>query len=213
MAAKEAPMAYSDFRYPAVIADLGLTPGPSEDMFAGTPPRPAGAAVRHLLATTGRLAATINTEKARSEWMVAPVLGEFWSAYHARIGLYSGVEFPADPDAGLTGVVDFLITRAPQLPHIVAPVAVLFEAKRDNLNDGLGQAIAGMVGAQRFNRRERNGIEIVYGGVTTGSLWKFLRLDGTAVTLDLREYNLSEVDHLLGILTHIVGPVPEPAAA
>jgi hypothetical protein len=206
-------MAYSDFRYPAVLAGLGLTLRPTEDMFAGVPPRPAGPAVRQLLAVTAPLATTVNTEKARSEWMVAPVLGEFWSAYHGRIGLYSGADFPADPDAGLTGVVDFLISRSPQVPHVVAPVAVLFEAKRDNINDGLGQCIAGMVGAQRFNRRENNPIPVVYGGVTTGSLWKFLCLEGAVVTLDLREYALAEVDKLLGILAHMVGPVPEPAAA
>jgi hypothetical protein len=206
-------MAYSDFRYPAVIKDLELTLQPSEDMFATVAPRAASPPLRAALANTSRLAITINTEKARSEWMVAPVLGDFWAAYHTRIGLYSGVDFPADPDAGLTGLVDFLISRAPQVPHIVAPVAVLFEAKRDNLNDGLGQCIAGMVGAQRFNRREKNAIETVYGGVTTGSLWKFLRLDGSVVTLDLREYALAEVDQILGILTHIVGPVLPGAAA
>lgn len=206
-------MAFSDFRYPAVLRELGLTLRPDENLFAGVPPRPAGPTVRHAIDTTAPLAVTINTEKARSEWMVAPVLGEFWAGYHGQVGLYSGAEFPADPEAGLTGVVDFLITRAPQLPHIAAPVAVLFEAKRDNLNDGLGQCIAGMAGVQRFNHRHDTVIDPVYGGVTTGSLWRFLRLSGTVVSLDLREYALAEVDKLLGILAHIVGPVPEPAAA
>jgi hypothetical protein len=145
--------------------------------------------------------------------MVAPVLGEFWTGYHTRIGLYSRVDFPADPDARLTGVVDFIISRAPQLPHLAAPVAVVFEAKRDNLIDALGQCITAMVGAQRFNRREKNGIEVIYGAVTTGSLWKFLRLEGASVTIDIQEYPLREVDVLLGILTYIVGPVPGIAAA
>ncbi|HJZ60476.1 MAG TPA: hypothetical protein VKE74_36370 [Gemmataceae bacterium] len=49
--------------------------------------------------------------------------------------------------------------------------------------------------------------------VTTGTAWKFLQLGGTAVTIDLTEYTLSQVDRLLGILTHRIGPVPQPAAA
>ena len=74
-------------------------------------------------------------------------------------------------------------------------------------------SIAGMVGALRFNRREGNDIPAVYGGVTTGSLWKFLRLVGDVVTLDLREYALAEVDKILGILRVMVGPVDGAAAA
>lgn len=201
-------MAYGDFKYPAVVRDLGLTLTPAEELFAGVPPKPLGPAAREVLAATARLGAAINTEKARSEWMVAPLLGEFWAGYHARIGLYSGVDFPADPDAGLTGPIDFLLTRAPQVPHITAPVAVIVEAKRDNLNDGLGQALAGMVGAWRFNQREGTPAEAVYGAVTTGSLWKFLRLADRTATLDLTEYPLAQADQLLGILTRIVGPVP-----
>lgn len=202
-------MAYGDFKYPDVLARLGLAIRSNDNLFSNVVPRPISSSVRQVLDHFGPLAVTINTEKARSEWMVAPVLGEFWSGYHARIGLYSGMEFAADPDAGLTGVVDFLITNAPQVPHIVSPVAVLFEAKRDNLNDGLGQCIAAMVGARNFNRREGNDVPIVYGGVTTGSLWKFLRLAGSELTLDLREYSLADVDKILGILTVMVGTVAE----
>lgn len=206
-------MAFSNFEFPDVIARLGLTLRPSQNLFANAAPRPASPGVRQQLEQNTQLAITINTEKARSEWMVAPVLAEFWSGYHARIGLYSGVEFTADPEAGLTGVVDFMISNAPQVPHVVSPVAVFFEAKRDNLHDGLGQCIASMVGAWRFNRREKNAVPVVYGGMTTGSLWKFLKLIDTEVTLDLREYSLAEVDKILGILAHMVGPVRGTAAA
>lgn len=206
-------MAFSNFGFPDVVAQLGLTLRPSQHLFSNAPPRAASPAVRQSLEQNVQLAITINTEKARSEWMVAPVLAEFWAGYHAQIGLYSGVEFSADPEAGLTGVVDFMISNAPQVPHIVSPVAVLFEAKRDNLHDGLGQCIASMVGAWRFNQREGNAVPIVYGGMTTGSLWKFLRLIGSELTLDLREYSLAEVDKILGILAHMVGPVRGTAAA
>jgi hypothetical protein len=70
-----------------------------------------------------------------------------------------------------------------------------------------------MVGAQRFNRRHSAPDDPIWGCVTTGSVWRFVRLSGPAVTLGLREYGIAEVDLLLGILTLIVGPPPTAAAA
>jgi hypothetical protein len=167
----------------------------------------------HTLSIGSKLALTINSEKARSEWLIAPILGEFWGRYDGRISLFSGVEFNADSENGLTGFCDFIIGRTPQLPRIHAPVAIIFEAKRDNIMDGLGQCIAGMVGVQRFNKREGTSVDPVYGCVTTGSQWKFLRLSGSAVTIDSMEYSLVQVDKLLGIFTYMIGPVSKPAAA
>jgi len=206
-------MAFSDFRYPDVIGKLGLTWRTEADLFGTVRENASAASFRETLAIGTKLAATINTEKARSEWMVAPVLGDFWWRYRGQISLFSGPDFQADPANGLSGFCDFLICRSPQQPDIQAPVVVIVEAKRENLNDGLGQCIAGMVGAQRFNQRHDAPSDPMYGCITTGSVWKFLRLSGTTLTTDLTEYAIQQVDKLLGILTHMVGPVPAPAAA
>jgi hypothetical protein len=207
-------MAFSDFKYPDVLREFGLVWQTAEDLFVGIPAVSPTPAFRDTMSVTARLAATVNTEKARSEWMIAPLLGEFWSRYHAQISLFSGADFDADSAAKLNGYCDFIVARAPQQPQIIAPVMVIFEAKRENINEGLGQCIAGMVGAQRFNKRNNTPIDPVYGCVTTGSLWKFLCLSGTTLSFDLREYYHSQPEMLLGILTHIVGPPPAtPAAA
>ena len=94
-----------------------------------------------------------------------------------------------------------------------APVLLVFEAKRDSIPDGLGQCIAGMVGAQRFNQRSNRPAEPIDGCVTTGTAWKFLRLEGTALTLDWIEYTLDTAASILGILMHMIGRPPVPAAA
>jgi hypothetical protein len=206
-------MAFRDFRYPDLLTTFGLTAEPVADLFEGVPPVPVPADFTESLAVSARLAAIVNTEKSRSEGMIAPVLTNFWWRYHARIGLYSGSEFDADPAAGLNGYCDFLISRAPQQPYVTPPAVVIFEAKKENINDGLGQCIAGMVGAQRFNRRHNAQTDPIYGCVTTGTAWKFLQLRGTVVSIDLTEYTLSQVDRILGIFVHMVGPVPQPAAA
>ncbi len=210
---KERGRAFSDFKHPAVLQQFGLRWEMQEDAFAAVPGIPPSAAFRDAMRTVGQLAAIVNTEKARSEWMIAPLLGDFWSRYHSQISLFSGVEFDADAAAKLNGFCDFLICRSPQRPDIQAPVLVLFEAKRENINDGLGQCIAAMVGTQRFNVRSGQAIDPVFGCITTGSAWKFLQLSGTTITFDTVEYQLRDADKLLGILTHIVGPVPAPIAA
>jgi hypothetical protein len=71
-----------------------------------------------------------------------------------------------------------------------------------------------MVGVQRFNQRNNTPVDPIYGCVTTGTVWKFLRLSGALLSFDMNEYLLIQADNLLGILTHIVGPPPaQPAAA
>lgn len=206
-------MAFSDFHYPELLPTFGLVTGSTVSLFGSVQPVAAGPELVHRLAVGKRLATLINTEKARSEGLIAPVLLDFWWLYQARISLYSGCQFDADADAGLCGYCDFLISRHPQQPYITPPTVVVFEAKRENIIDGFGQAVAGMVGAQRFNRKQNTSIDPVYGCITTGTAWKFLQLAGNTVVIDLDEYEIAQVDSILGILAHMVGPIPQPAAA
>lgn len=141
------------------------------------------------------------------------MLSELWSRAGGRINLFSGTEFPADPDAGLTGFIDFLIGLGPQLSRVSTPFVVVFEAKRDNIAEGYGQCIAAAVGAQRFNQRTGRPVETIYGCVTTGINWKFLRLEGNRVTFDMPEYTIQQPNRLLGLLAHMIGLPPAPAVA
>ena len=199
------PMAFSDFQYPDVLAKFGLTETVG-DLFGSVPPLAPSEALRSQMPDFLILATTIHTEKARSELLVAPLLAETWVRMKGRVNLFSGVDFQADPEAKLTGYVDFLFGLGPQLFRPTAPVAVLFEAKRDSIPDGFGQCIAAMVGAQRFDERAGKPQPIIYGAVTTGSLWRFLTLSGSLVTFDATEYGIGQLDKLLGILNRIVDP-------
>jgi hypothetical protein len=200
-------MAFGDFKYPQVIRDLGLIED-SADLFASVPSRPPSPATAAILPANVMLGTAAHSEAARSIWLVGPVLADLWAANIGRVNLFADVDFAADPENQLTGKCDFLLGRGPQLRHIAAPVAVIFEAKRDSIPDGLGQCVSAMVGVQRYNRREGREADPVYGCVSTGSLWQFLTLSGTTVTIDLTEYTITQVDRILGILTHIVGRLP-----
>ncbi len=59
--------------------------------------------------------------------------------------------------------------------------------------------MAEMVAAQRFNAAAQLDIPAIYGCVTTGVLWKFLKLTDQTVTIDPGEIPLMPIDHLLGI--------------
>ncbi len=87
---------------------------------------------------------------------------------------------------------------------LTAPVIAIAEAKNDNLRTGLGQCIAAMVAAREFNAHTGAQVPAIHGVVTTGAAWRFLRLVGTTVTPDGREYFVAEVNRIMGILAHIL---------
>ena len=201
-------MAFSNFTLESALTTFGLTMTTARSLFEQVPPVAIGPAVGHTLSTMGQLALRINTEKARSEWLIAPVLGEVWVRAHHTICLLSGVDFSVDPEAGLTGVVDFLYGKGPQASFITAPVLAIVEGKNESIPGGQGQCVAEMVAAQRFNRKAKTDIETIYGVVTTGNNWLFHQLHGTELAVDTREYLISEADQILGNLMYIVGHNP-----
>ncbi len=80
---------------------------------------------------------------------------------------------------------------------------MMVEAKNDNINEGLGQCMAEMIAAQRFNQREGNETKTIYGCVTTGSVWRFLKLEEKQIWIDDKQYFIESLETILGILVHI----------
>lgn len=150
------------------------------------------------------VALAINTEKAKSEFIIAPLLLELRRSWGGAVGLFSGVELNVDPARGLNGVCDFILTRATRQFILTAPLVTIIEAKNDNLRSGLGQCIATMYAAELYNQQAGTPVAAVFGVVTTGSAWKFLRLERTTVTLDLKEYYIDNLGKILGVLQYMV---------
>src|SRR5947209_15153092 len=179
-------MAFQNFSFPQVIQDLGLSLFDA-DLFSQIPAAPVRPDWYAQVIEGANLASAINTEKARSEFVIAPVLLELRRLHPGHLGLFSGIELDADASRGLNGVCDFIITRSPRQHVLSAPLITINEAKNDNLRGGLGQCIAAMAAAHVFNQAATPPIPAVYGTVTTGSAWKFLQLRSPEVTLDLVE--------------------------
>src|SRR5438445_5541652 len=171
-------MAYSDFTLADLKQRFRLTVDESNNLFADTAEADLPAVLADTLARYLPLAVNVNTEKARSELVIAPVLIEFKLQYRDRISLFSGIEFTVDEAAGLKGRCDYILSRNPEQLALTAPLCVLVEAKNENIVAGIPQCLAEMVAAQKFNGQEKLPDAAVYGAVTTGILWRFLRLDG-----------------------------------
>lgn len=201
-------MAYSDFSLEDVSKGFGLRVTDRDDLFAGTAPVEVGAPLAALLEECVPLAVGIGTEKGRSEFIVAPMLLEVRRRMGKSIGLFSGVEFNVDRSRGLNGVCDFLLSRSPLQVMVTAPLLTVVEAKRDDIQAGLGQCASEMVAARIFNERAGQGASLLHGTVTTGTSWRFLRLDGDALAIDRHEYPIDHADKILAILLHCVAGPP-----
>ena len=202
-------MPYSQFTLPRVEQEFGLT-SQVADLFPDVPPVPASAVLADGLTANTELALRQETEKARSELLVAPVLAELWRQSGRRLAVYSGAELDVDPARSLTGVCDFLVADAPLLMPVRPPIVVVVESKRYDVSSGYAQCAAEMVAAQELNRRANTGRQVVYGAVSNGTSWQFLRLVATTLQFDTRVYQLPDLDRILGILLSICGFGPAP---
>ena len=195
-------MAYSDFTTLTKVREaFGLTIEESINLFTDTPEVLPSSYLQTTLNENVFLATAINTEKARAELIIAPVLLEVRRILNFQIGFFSGSEFNVDLQAGLSGYCDYILTASKESYEIRTPVVTLVEAKNESIKSGLGQCIAEMVAAQLFNQRNGEALESIYGAVTTGTDWKFLKLTDKTVWIDKRDYFINEVSQILGILT------------
>jgi hypothetical protein len=195
-------MSYSDFTVKQVQHDFGLDIIESFGFFAKIEPAKFSDYFKMTLEENIPLAVSINTEKAKSELIISNVLLEVRKLFDRKISFFSGVEFTVDRERGLNGYCDFLISLSAEQLFIKSPVIALVEAKNENIMAGLGQCMAEMVAARIFNEAEENKVPIIYGAVTTGIFWKFIKLMDNKVYLDLRDYSLEEnPERVIGILS------------
>lgn len=146
-------MAYSDFTIADLRARFGLRIDESRNLFADAPEADLPPVLSDMLARYMPLVINVNTEKARSELVIAPVLVEFKLLHRDRVSLFSGIDFTVDEAAGLKGRCDYILSRSPEQLALTSPVCVLVEAKNENIVGGIPQCLAEMVAARRFNER------------------------------------------------------------
>ena len=196
-------MSYREFTWSKAKQDFGLKTIEGDRFFPVLPEVQPSSLLQEMLQRNIPWAIAVGNEKARSEAIINPVLLEVQQVLERKISVFSGEEFNVDPKAGLNGICDFLISQSPEQIAVEAPVLVVVAAKKDDLKRGMGQCLAEMVAAQRFNRANQQAIPTIYGSVTTGTAWRFLKLEDSIVTVDLTDYPVPPVEQVLSILVWI----------
>jgi hypothetical protein len=196
-------MAYADFDLRTAVHTFGLVEEEGTDLFAGVAPVDPSDYLRAWLDEFAPLALGLNSERARSEFIIAPILVDAKRRIGPSVNVLPGVALEVDRARGLAGFCDYLIARSPQIYYLQGPVMAVVEAKREDLIGGLGQCAAELVALQLFNERDGTPVPAVFGCVTSGTNWRFLKLAGTALTIDRPEYYLRDLPKVLGILVSI----------
>jgi hypothetical protein len=193
-------MSYSDFKtLEEVKQKFNVRVSSSGSLFDKVNKIKASEQLINILDENIPLALNINTEKARSEFIIAPILVEVRKQLNRKISLFSGIEFNVDEKLSLTGYCDFILSQSPNQVFLECPVICIVEAKNENIKSGYAQCAAEMIATKIFNQRHALMLQYVVGVVTTGSNWKFLKLENDVIFIDFDEYFISEINKILGI--------------
>jgi len=197
-------MPYDNFSFSRVKREFNLQTVENKGFFPEIEPIEPSFYLKEALNEGLPLAIATGSEKARSELIISPILVEVRKILERKISFFSGEDFTVAPELDLTGVCDFLISRSPEQVFIEVPAVVIIEAKKGDLKPGLGQCAAEMVAAQIFNQQNNIPIRTIYGSVTSGTAWRFLKLEGEILNIDLQDYPIPPVEMILGMLVWMV---------
>ena len=143
------------------------------------------------------------SEKAKSEFLITPILKEVHRLYPDKVGVFSGVSLDV-PSVGLGGFCDFILSHKPNTIELTAPIFCLVEAKNRTLEEGFAQCAAEMYAAIVFNQENEQPLDFMYGCVTNAYDWHFMRLENKQLEIDKTRYFLNEIDKILGVFSFIV---------
>lgn len=194
-------MAYSDFTLETAVATLGISTELTI-IFPDLDPLPIPVWLQETLSKRTPLA--LISEKSRSEFIVVPILLASRELSQEKLAIYSGKRLDVDPEKGLVGECDFILTLSPPILPLRSPIVTLVEAKKNDVEAGLGQCIAQMVAARIFNQSANCSGFPIFGCVTTGEVWQFLKLQEFVVSMDERRFYLDDVGSILAVIQRIV---------
>jgi hypothetical protein len=149
----------------------------------------------------------LQTEKAKSESIVAPILKELRRKNPLHVSSFSGFELMVDAKRGLNGYCDFILASVPHKIELTSPIFCLVEAKKDNIEKGLAQCGAEMYAATLYNSLHETPKKVMYGCVTNAFSWCFLKLENNVLYIDPNYVPLTFVEphHVLAVLQWILG--------
>jgi hypothetical protein len=195
-------MAYSEFDLKKVKSAFDLEIIEDLDLFSTITEIETSQMLEQILKQNVPLALAIGTEKASSELIIINIFLEL--KRNLNISFFSGIEFTVDREKGLNGFCDFIISKSSEQLFLDTPVVTVVEAKNEKIISGLGQCVAEMIAARIYNEKDDKNLPCIYGVVTTGHAWKFLKLAENIVYIDIDDYYIKNPQKILGILTYMI---------
>ena len=189
-------MNYNKFSFDRIKRRFNLNEV-QKDLFEGITPVEPSEWLKETMEITADL--PIKTEKARTEFILMPILLELRKRTDRMFTIYSGEYFNVEPREGLAGPSDIILSMGAESYSISSPVMSIVQAYKNNLDLGLGKCVAQMIAADIFNEREDNQITTIYGCVTTGEQWLFLRLEGDTIQIHPHRFFLNELTDIIGM--------------
>lgn len=192
-------MAYSDYSLLKIEEEFGIK-NQIMNLFDDIKPVEPSSWLLNLLQIAKEL--PVKSEKAKSEMIVMPILVELRNRNNKYFTIYSGDSLNIDDT--LKGECDFILSKDTRSFDINYPIIQVVEAKKNDIEIGIPQCAAQMVGAKKYNEKRGNkSINTIYGCVTTGDDWFFMRLTDK-IEIDDEKYYLGNLNQLLGIFQHIL---------
>lgn len=194
-------MAYSDFS----LKDLKVkfkVENKVQQLFSNIEPISISETLKESLSLASSL--PVRSEKAKSELIVMPILIELLKRNERFFTIYSGDTLTADKTQGLQGECDFILAKDTGSFDINTPIITIVEAKKHDILIGIPQCAAQLIGAKIYNEAYGNDIQKIYGCVTTGDDWIFLKLENNTIFIDHKKYYLSRIEEIVGIFQHII---------
>jgi hypothetical protein len=137
------------------------------------------------------------SEKACGEFIVAPILIECREYLKRGINIFSGVRLDVDAEKGLAGVCDFILARSASVIVFHMALMPIVVPRKYDMEEGVAQCAAQMVGAGWFNERKKLRLPYLYGCVTNGPMWQFLRLKDNELQIHPERFDISQLGRIL----------------
>jgi hypothetical protein len=203
-------MAFADFDLRRAVEKFHLEEDREADLFPGVAPLELTGFLRVWLDEFAPVALGVNSDQARSAFIITPLLAEAKRRAGRESNVLPGVRLDVNPMQGLDGACDFILTRSAEYYYLHRPVGIVVAARRDDLITGLGPCVAAMATVRLFNEKDKTPVPALYGCVTGGTNWRFLKLAGARLSIDRRDYYLSDAGRLVQIFVNILGGSGSP---
>jgi len=141
-----------------------------------------------------------SSEKSRSERLVSTILTELSIQNNESFTIYSSMFINADELRGLNGECDFMLSFSKIQDFVMSPIInITEEAKKQDIESGSIQCAAQLIAADIINKQDNYNFTTLFGCATTGTEWRFIKLEDKKLTLDIDRYFISNLNELLSI--------------